>query len=447
MYTTKDIKADSYVQFLENLRKENFIRNNNVKEGVKSLIELPTEYHIVSPIAKQYNFSTGINYELRKKFGNNQILLPSEIGDITYFKDNNRYIMFLVNKNKDKQKATYEDMYTTLINLRSFSLVNNINKLAMEKLGEPDNLEWKKIKSMLRYIFTETKIEIFICTTIEYTEEEKLIILQQFHDSELGGHLGINKTLKMVKKQFNWKGINNDVREYINNCTFCQKNKITNREVRQPMAITTISSRPFKKLFLSIIGPLTTTLSGNKYILIMQDDLTKYSLGVPIPNQEANTVARAFVTRFVCINGIPETILTDQSTAFWNNTFTKICKLFKIINIHTSPLHIQTNGSLKRFYRTLYEYLRHYVNKNLNNWDNLLPYAFFVYNSTEHSSTGHQPHLLVFGQTLKMPVQLKSELESRYTYDDYFYDLKQNLQKMHKIARERNELKEIGVKR
>ncbi|KAF0738324.1 Integrase catalytic domain-containing protein [Aphis craccivora] len=38
------------------------------------------------------------------------------------------------------------------------------------------------------------------------------------------------------------------------------------------------------------------------------------------------------------------------------------------------------------------EYLRHYVVKELNNWDEYLPYAFFVYNSTEHTSTGYQPY-------------------------------------------------------
>lgn len=40
---------------------------------------------------------------------------------------------------------------------------------------------------MLRYIFTKTKIEIFVCTEIEYMEE-KLVILQQFHNFQLRVH-------------------------------------------------------------------------------------------------------------------------------------------------------------------------------------------------------------------------------------------------------------------
>jgi hypothetical protein len=111
--------------------------------------------------------------------------------------------------------------------------------------------------------------------------------------------------------------------------------------------------------------------------------------------------------------------------------------LLKINTVNTSPFHPQTNGSLERSHRTLAEYLRHYVDKNLSNWDHLLPYAFFVYNSTEYSSTNFQPYALVYGRTLEIPVKLKSEPEPRYNYDNYLYDLKQNLQESHKIARKK----------
>jgi len=73
------------------------------------------------------------------------------------------------------------------MNLKQLCEENNLNKL-----GEQDGLEWEKIRSMLRYIFRRTKIEIIICANVEYTKEEKVIILQQFHDSKLGGHLGVN---------------------------------------------------------------------------------------------------------------------------------------------------------------------------------------------------------------------------------------------------------------
>ncbi|ERL95277.1 hypothetical protein D910_12543 [Dendroctonus ponderosae] len=47
------------------------------------------------------------------------------------------------------------------------------------------------------------------------------------------------------------------------------------------MEITTTSERPFQRLALDIVGPLPITESGNRFILTMQDDLTKYSYAIP----------------------------------------------------------------------------------------------------------------------------------------------------------------------
>jgi len=60
------------------------ITNKNIKETIGKLIESPTDYSLVSEIARQYNFRSGINYELKQKLGNNQLLPVSKtIGDIT----------------------------------------------------------------------------------------------------------------------------------------------------------------------------------------------------------------------------------------------------------------------------------------------------------------------------------------------------------------------------
>ncbi|KAL4136303.1 hypothetical protein QTP88_007851 [Uroleucon formosanum] len=289
---------------------------------------------------------------------------------------------------------------------------------------------------MIRYVFRNTDIDVIICSKLEFTDEEKLVIFKQCHDSIIGGHVGIHRTIKKMKTQFNWRGLKEDVIEYIKNCESCQKGKVANKKVKQPMLITSTSSEPFEKIFLDIVGPLVTTLSGNTYILTLQDDLTKYSMGIALPNHQANTIAEAFVTNFVCTHGIPQTILTDQGTDFLSKIFTEVCKLLQINKINTSPFHPQTNGSLERSHRTLTEYLRHYVDKKLNNWDEYLPYAFFVYSSTEHTSTGYQPYSLLFGRRLEIPIKLSHEPEPRYNYDNYYFDLKQKMQESHKIAKE-----------
>ncbi|KAL4083052.1 hypothetical protein QTP88_028382 [Uroleucon formosanum] len=436
MYTIHEIKEESYPAFLNKFETQ-LITNKRVKEVNGSLIESPEEYHIVSEIEKHYNFMSGVNYEIKQKFGNGQKLTPSkEIGEVNYLRDKDRYIIFLTTKSRNKQKATYENIYLSLLNLKLLCEKHSLNKLAMNKLGFIDQLEWTQVRAMIRYVFRNTDIDVIICSKLEFTDEEKLMIFKQCHDSIIGGHVGIHRTIKKIKTQFNWQGLKEDVIEYIKNCESCQKGKVANKKIKQPMLITSTSSEPFEKIFLDIVGPLVTTLSGNTYILTLQDDLTKYSMGIALPNHQANTIAEAFVTNFVCTHGIPQTILTDQGTDFLSKIFTEVCKLLQINKINTSPFHPQTNGSLERSHRTLTEYLRHYVDKKLNNWDEYLPYAFFVYNSTEHTSTGYQPYSLLYGRRLEIPIKLSHEPEPRYNYDNYYFDLKQKMQESHKIAKE-----------
>jgi len=58
---------------------------------------------------------------------------------------------------------------------------------------------------------------------------------------------------------------------------------------------------------MDIVGPLTQTCEANKYLLTFQDELSKYTLAVPISQEDASTVARVFVEQIILKFGIPQT--------------------------------------------------------------------------------------------------------------------------------------------
>jgi len=55
--------------------------------------------------------------------------------------------------------------------------------------------------------------------------ELKTQILQKFHDSALKGNFGYDLTYKRMKDQFYWKTMQNEVKKWVQNCHFWQKNK------------------------------------------------------------------------------------------------------------------------------------------------------------------------------------------------------------------------------
>jgi len=111
----------------------------------------------------------------------------------------------------------------------------------------------------------------------------------------------------------------------------------------------------WEKCSMDIVGPLTVTTEGHKYIQTFQDELSKYTLAVPILQQDAETIARVFVEEIILKFGIPLIILTDQGSHFLSELFTNVCKLLKIKKLKTTAYHPQTNGALEITHRVLVE--------------------------------------------------------------------------------------------
>jgi hypothetical protein len=100
----------------------------------------------------------------------------------------------------------------------------------------------------------------------------KVKILQENHDSVLGGHRGMNKTYEAIKRHYQWPNMKGEVEEYVRKCAKCQLNKTLRQKGKAPMEITTTAKHLFERCALDIVGPLMETTSRNKYILAFQGD-------------------------------------------------------------------------------------------------------------------------------------------------------------------------------
>jgi len=82
----------------------------------------------------------------------------------------------------------------------------------------------------------------------------------------------------------------------------------------------------------------------------------------------------------------------------------------------------------------LAEYFKQYVNEDQTNWDEWVPFATYVYNTTVHSATGFTPFELQFGRQSTLPSALKKPPETQYNDDDYVSELRSRLQTVHHHA-------------
>ena len=157
---------------------------------------------------------------------------------------------------------------------------------------------------------------------------------------------------------------------------------------------------------MDILGPLPTTVRGNKYVLVVGDYFTKWTEAYPMPDSEATTVARLLVNEFICRFGVPEQLLTDQGRNFESTLIEQICQLLGIRKMRTTPYHPQSDGMVERFNRTLLSMLSVAVEESEGDWDLKIPTIMFAYRSSVHESTGESPFCLMFGREAPLPVDV-----------------------------------------
>lgn len=203
-----------------------------------------------------------------------------------------------------------------------------------------------------------------------------------------------------------------------------------------PMVLTDVSKLPFEKIYVDIVGPLPPTERENKYILSMMDDLTRFVDFVPMPNQEAETVASGLFEQIISRYTLPKKIVTDQGAQFTGEVFKNLCKLLKIKKIQTTAYHPQSNH-VERAHSTLGNYLRNFVDRKPANWDKYVRTAAHAYNNTINEASGYTPMQLLFGFNSEIPDNLKKGMDPIYNFEDYYFELRHKLQISFDLARKR----------
>lgn len=141
------------------------------------------------------------------------------------------------------------------------------------------------------------------------------------------------------------------------------------------------------------IGPLPTSESGNKYVLLIIDYFTKWPEAYSLPNQEATMVAEVVAKEYVCHYGVPLELHSDQGRNLEIKVFQEVCQLLGITKTRTTPLHPQSDGMVERMNRTLESQLSKFIDEHQQDWDHYVPFLMLALRSATHETTKCTPEL------------------------------------------------------
>uniref|UniRef100_A0A3P9JPF0 Gypsy retrotransposon integrase-like protein 1 n=1 Tax=Oryzias latipes TaxID=8090 RepID=A0A3P9JPF0_ORYLA len=248
------------------------------------------------------------------------------------------------------------------------------------------------------------------------------------------GHMGIERTLDLVRQRFFWPKMAVDVENTIKTCGRCVRRK-TLMEKAAPL-VNIRTSRPLELLCMDFLT-LEPDSSNTKDILVLTDHFTKFAVAIPTANQKAGTVAKCLWNEFMVHYGIPERIHSDQGPDFESKLIKELCEVAGIKKSRTTPYHPRGNP-VERFNRTLLGMLGTLENKQKSQWKQHVKPLVHAYNCTKNEVTGFTPYELLFGRCPRLPVDLAFGLSVReprsISHSDYVKNLRSRLEESYKLA-------------
>ena len=189
-----------------------------------------------------------------------------------------------------------------------------------------------------------------------------------------------------------------------------------------------------------MMGPLPESDKGNKYIMVMVDQFSKWVEIQPLAEISAETTARAVFDNFFSRFGYPLQIHTDQGKNFDGNLFQQMCSLLQITKTRTTPYRPCSNGQVERYNHLLLQLIRCYISTRQSAWDEDLQLLAGAIRAMKNRSTGYSANMMMLLMDTFQLVDILMGTEGATLCDEdpstYLKKLHKTLQEVHQLARE-----------
>uniref|UniRef100_A0A669DKA6 Gypsy retrotransposon integrase-like protein 1 n=1 Tax=Oreochromis niloticus TaxID=8128 RepID=A0A669DKA6_ORENI len=335
--------------------------------------------------------------------------------------------------------------HTDLVNLqRKDPAISEVIKLLAADSRPPANTkseshdvllllrEWKRLdlqNDLLyrkRQLGPETLLQLVLPDSLRHT------VMLNLHDNM--GHLGVERTLELIRSRFYWPKMAIDVEKKVKACERCVRRKALPDKAAPLVNIKT--SRPMELVCMDFLS-IEPDSKNTKDVLVITDHFTKYAVSIPTKDQKATTVAKNLWENFLVHYGFPERLHSDQGRDFESRTIKELCSLLGIRKVRTSPYHPRGNP-VERYNRTLLSMLGTLKDTEKHHWRDFVKPLTHAYNCTKNDVTGYSPYELMFGRQPRLPIDIAFGLpqpnKPHVTHSQYVKQLKSYLEQSYEIA-------------
>ena len=220
---------------------------------------------------------------------------------------------------------------------------------------------------------------------------------------QITAHQGVTRTLKALRRQFYWVKMADMIRDVIENCDLCKRNKpILPSITKSPIYVPKL---PFEMIQLDIFGQgALKPRQGYVAVLTVVDRLTGFIKLVPIKDKTTKTIVEALNKNWFTTFGFPNWLHADNDKAFTSHDFKEMCTSHGIGFSSCGSYDHRQNGHAERINAYLYQQLKILTDEDnlvAHSWVSALPWIAGSYNMNYVRAVDNMPYYLVFGRLPK----------------------------------------------
>nr|CAD39356.2 OSJNBa0059H15.7 [Oryza sativa Japonica Group] len=299
------------------------------------------------------------------------------------------------------------------LNLRQWRWLELIKDYDLEiEEAQKDNGEIQEVKERIaagraREFSMDEKETLWYKKRIYVPEQGGLrgLILKEAHKSAYSLHPESTKMYQDLKEGYWWPNMKRDVAEYVTLCDVCQKVKAEHQRPAGLLQPLRIPEWKWDEIGIDFIVGLPKTATGYDSIWVIVDRLTKTARFIPVKiNYSCAKLAELYMTRIVCLHGVPKKIISDRGTQFTSHFWGKVHEALGSYLAFSTAYHPQTDGQTERTNQVLEDMLRACALDFSKDWERCLPYAEFSYNNSFQASLKMSPNEALFGPRCRTPL-------------------------------------------
>ncbi|UYV80772.1 hypothetical protein LAZ67_19001683 [Cordylochernes scorpioides] len=150
---------------------------------------------------------------------------------------------------------------------------------------------------------------------------------------------------------------------------------------------------------------------------------------------EAKEAAKFLMEDVVLKHGAAREIITDRGRVFQSKLIAELTNQCSSIHRFTTAYHPQTNGLTERLNKTLANMIAMYVSVEQKDWDVILPYVTFAYNTAKQDTTGFTPFKLIHGREAETTVETLFLNPHEDLQEDYSQKIASRVEETRQLAR------------